>query len=484
MATLSLSMIVLNVEEYIENCLNSVVPHVNEIVIVDTGSTDRSKETILRLCPQAKIFDFNHRTHPHAFTLDAPESWPSDVIPGPFSQRPFLSDFAAARQFGLEKCTSDYVLWLDSDDVLEHGEKLPQIVSEMERNNEDALLFGYDYSHDGRGNSTCRLFRERIVKRSSNPQWRQPVHEVINPIGRARVTEDLNVRHRRQEIRTQTNVHHRNLKILLKWWHEHKNDTENLDPRMLFYLGMEERFLWPDKAIETFKLYCSKSGWDEERALAHMLSGHLHEQKGRLPEAITSYAQASLEAFWNPDPLFGAARIAYFKKDWAKCIEWTERGFEIHEKEQKRKSVLMVDPLDRTYRPYIYYSVALMETGNYEKALQACQSGLKVNPNDVHLRGNLDVCQRHLEQSKPIDMRIAFNRDEPLDSPSLNVPSDVLAAFAIQMWKKNLEAGKPEKALQLLNSIPEEIAQHPKVKNATTFTMSNRECSVFLPVQN
>lgn len=44
MITISLCMIVKNEEQSIENCLNSIYDVVDEIIIVDTGSTDHTKE--------------------------------------------------------------------------------------------------------------------------------------------------------------------------------------------------------------------------------------------------------------------------------------------------------------------------------------------------------------------------------------------------------------------------------------------------------
>lgn len=84
---LSLAMIVKNEEEKLARCLDSVKNYVDEIVIVDTGSTDRTKEIALSF--GAKIYDFE-----------------------------WCKDFSKARNFSIEKTTGDYVLVLDADNVL------------------------------------------------------------------------------------------------------------------------------------------------------------------------------------------------------------------------------------------------------------------------------------------------------------------------------------------------------------------------------
>ena len=56
MPTLSLCMIVKNEERFLEQCLNSVKGLVDEIIVVDTGSTDNTKQIAQKFTD--KIFNF------------------------------------------------------------------------------------------------------------------------------------------------------------------------------------------------------------------------------------------------------------------------------------------------------------------------------------------------------------------------------------------------------------------------------------------
>ncbi|RCK72782.1 MAG: Glycosyl transferase, group 2 family protein [Anaerolineae bacterium] len=85
---LSLCMIVKNEEANLPHCLDSVKDVVDEIIIVDTGSTDRTKE--IALSYGAKLYDFE-----------------------------WIDDFSAARNFSLEKATGEWILVLDADEKLE-----------------------------------------------------------------------------------------------------------------------------------------------------------------------------------------------------------------------------------------------------------------------------------------------------------------------------------------------------------------------------
>ena len=80
-------MIVRDEEKYIEQCLQKLKPLGYEIIVVDTGSVDRTKEIASVFTD--KIYEF---------------TW--------------VNDFAAARNFSIEKATNDYVLIVDSDEML------------------------------------------------------------------------------------------------------------------------------------------------------------------------------------------------------------------------------------------------------------------------------------------------------------------------------------------------------------------------------
>jgi glycosyltransferase involved in cell wall biosynthesis len=84
---LSLCMIVKNEEQHLTRCLLSVKPAVDEMIVVDTGSTDSTKDIARAF--GAKVFDF-----------------------------PWTNDFSEARNFSLSKAFGDWILVLDADEVI------------------------------------------------------------------------------------------------------------------------------------------------------------------------------------------------------------------------------------------------------------------------------------------------------------------------------------------------------------------------------
>lgn len=85
MKTLALCMIVKNEEEMLGGCLESIKDWVDEMIVVDTGSTDNTKQ--IAIDHGAKVFDFE-----------------------------WINDFAAARNFSKAQTQCDYVIALDADE--------------------------------------------------------------------------------------------------------------------------------------------------------------------------------------------------------------------------------------------------------------------------------------------------------------------------------------------------------------------------------
>ena len=100
--TISLCMITKNEDLFLEQCLNSVKNLVDEIIIVDTGSTDRTKEISRKFTDN--VFDFE-----------------------------WCDDFSAARNESLKHATGDWILVLDADETI--SEKDHHTIKEFIDNN-------------------------------------------------------------------------------------------------------------------------------------------------------------------------------------------------------------------------------------------------------------------------------------------------------------------------------------------------------------
>lgn len=179
--TISLCMIVKNEEALLARCLESVQKAVDEIIIVDTGSTDATKEIALQFT--SHVLDFQ-----------------------------WCDDFSAARNFSFSQASCDYILWLDADDILKEEDKnaLIALKSTLE-DSIDAVLMRYDLGFDEDGSVAFSCWRERLLKRSKGYRWEEPVHEGI-PLWGKIVKADIAVTHAKPQSSPST----RNLDIYRK----------------------------------------------------------------------------------------------------------------------------------------------------------------------------------------------------------------------------------------------------------------------------
>ncbi|EGW36168.1 glycosyltransferase family 2 protein [Desulfosporosinus sp. OT] len=224
---ISLCMIVRNEENTIARCLNSVKGIPDEIVIVDTGSSDRTKEIVKGFTD--KIFDF---------------TW--------------IDDFAAARNFAFSEATEDYILWLDADDIVADTDR--EKFLKLKKNIDpliDVVNMPYLLAFDQFGAVTFSLKRNRLVKRSKNFQWIGAVHEYLEVYGHV-LNSDICITHKEMG----GNDSCRNLKI----YEKRKARGESFSPRDLFYYANEllDHQLY-DQAIKSYQEFLKTGqGWVED----------------------------------------------------------------------------------------------------------------------------------------------------------------------------------------------------------------------------
>ena len=228
MITISLCMIVKNEEAVLEHCLKSTKGIFDEIIIVDTGSTDNTLKIACKFTK--KIFHFD-----------------------------WVDDFSKARNYAFSFASSQYIMWLDADDVIleEDRKKILQLKKKLSTAY-DIITMKYNVGFDEKGNTTFYSTRERIFKREKNYKWVDPVHEYIPMVGNVLQVTDIAITHRSNKV-----VHSdRNLKIYEKIL---KRDGE-LSPRSQYYYARElkDHSKWQD-SVEWFKKFLDEGkGWKED----------------------------------------------------------------------------------------------------------------------------------------------------------------------------------------------------------------------------
>lgn len=203
--TLALALIAKNEAHNIRHLAKSIEGCFDEVHLTDTGSTDDTVKIATELGWKV-----------HHFT--------------------WINDFAAARNASFEPVKTDYIMWMDLDDVLGNPGAF-----KLWRDNAMALsdywLATYHYASDAKGTPVCSFARERVVKRSLGLSWNYFVHEGIKPISpfgmqiRPNYISTWNVVHRRgpQDMAADKS---RNLNLF-------KDRQDKLDSRMWYYYGKE-----------------------------------------------------------------------------------------------------------------------------------------------------------------------------------------------------------------------------------------------------
>lgn len=220
--SISLALIAKNEEKNINRLLDSVEGCFDEIILVDTGSTDKTVEIARARGCQVHLFDW-------------------------------VNDFSKARNYAFSKCSKDYIAWLDLDDVLSNKEGFIQW-KKSAMQFADYFLATYHYALNEKNEPVCSFVRERVFRRGVNPQWRYPIHEgvVLQPgwVPDRVPSTVWTVNHLRSADDIAADKS-RNITI----FETLKTSGENWDGRMQFYYGKElYEAQRPYEAFAEFKL--------------------------------------------------------------------------------------------------------------------------------------------------------------------------------------------------------------------------------------
>lgn len=146
MSKISLALITKDEQENIQVCLNSIGNLVDEIVVVDTGSTDRTLE-ILEKQPCVNLYQFK-----------------------------WTNDFSEARNYAINHCTGDYILVLDADEYVTFG-KRSELEKIMKQNHIGRMKIVSKFKKDGQvfeaSSFISRFFPKEI-------RFTGAIHEQLN----------------------------------------------------------------------------------------------------------------------------------------------------------------------------------------------------------------------------------------------------------------------------------------------------------------
>lgn len=342
MISISLCMIVKNEEQVLERCLKSAKDIVDEIIIVDTGSTDKTKDIAKKYTDQ--IYNFK-----------------------------WIDDFSKARNYSFSKATKEYILWLDADDVILEKDRKEFI--KLKNNfdkNIDVVMMKYNISYDEELKPTFSYNRERLIKNNIKYKWVGEVHEVIVPSGNI-FYSNIAISHKKEK----KEYTKRNLNIFLKMLKEGKK----LDARQQFYYARELYYhgMYKDAILEFKKFFNKKDAWLENKISAcielYNCYMALNDEKNSLKALIRSFEFDLPRA----NVCCNIAKHFYLKNNYNTAIFW----YELATKLIPNINSGAFEQLEYyDYVPYLGLCVCYDKLKNYNLANEYNEKVGKIRPKD------------------------------------------------------------------------------------------------------
>ncbi|MDR2558813.1 MAG: glycosyltransferase [Oscillospiraceae bacterium] len=216
--TLSISMILKNEEKMLTACLEGIKPLLDavpsELVIIDTGSTDRTIEIAKQYTD--KVFHFD-----------------------------WINDFGAARNFGLEKCTGQWFMFLDADD---HFQDIADLIKFF---SDEKIHKNYNVGYYITRNFTTMAFDEyfsfrvqRIARRTKDLRFVGSIHEYFVGFYNPAYYSDSYALHYGYAFESKEKLKaksERNLVLLEKELEKEPDDLRNLGQAIACMIDMNDK---------------------------------------------------------------------------------------------------------------------------------------------------------------------------------------------------------------------------------------------------
>lgn len=287
---LSAVLIVKNEQEILSKCLDTL-KGIDEIIITDTGSKDKTKEIASKYTD--KIYDF-----------------------------PWVDSFCKARNFSNSKATGEWILTIDADEeLLTPIETIKDFLSKTDK---EVLNINVT---DGQGNTHKA---PRLFKNQKDIFWRGDIHESLSRIGQ----EDVPITIQYGYSPSHKIDPDRNLRILKKSLKTNPSLT-----RERYYLAREYFYIkdW-EKAIKELDVYLKLATWLPEKNDAWLMRARCLAGLGRYNEACDSAWEAiKYNANFREALLFIADHMDSVNKQvWKKFAQQADNRDVLFVREYKR----------------------------------------------------------------------------------------------------------------------------------------------------
>lgn len=342
-------------------------------------------------------------------------------------------DFAEARNANFKQVTHDFthILWLDTDDTIDHPQKIVKVCESS--SNYDSVYADYLYDTDEEGNPVTVHMVARLLKNNGSHVWKGMIHETLietRSVSQG-MTKDFTVIHHADEKRKDESLQ-RNARILEK---QLELEEKNPDPRTFYYLASTYIDLGrTEEAKAWMETYLDISGWDQERGAARTKLGTIYLQEGNRSEAKKNFMLAIGEDPDNPEPRIEMGSLELESQSYHKARRWLESV----EAMEKSMTTLERNPMGYTFRTYILLADVYLGMGGkwLEKSLEYAKKAAK------YKKKNKDV-------KKYVKMIENVVNDKKLTTSVVDL---------VRALKKNKEG---DKIKLLAKAVPKQLEDNP-----------------------
>jgi tetratricopeptide (TPR) repeat protein len=381
--SLGIALIVRNEAANMRRLLPILKPHFDQIVVVDTNSTDDTGPIAQELGADVYYYEGPYTTISYIDPTD-----PKRERKISFEN---VASFGDARAFAFSKLKTEWQAWCDADDEWVGLEFIRPILEEIAAKNAPInaiwTLYDYDQVEIGKNLQTIAVHRrERFVRAGTGWHWVRPVHEHMITDTPVSIPDDhIRVVHRRDRSKDYGR-NERNIHILRRSLRENPKDARSwFDLATQYY---NSRRL--GRALACFRIFLKFADNDIEAYQAWHHAADCWRMMGQFDKAEICDKQALLMHTDWADAHYGLAENAFARGDFARCLSHVRMGAHC----QKPNDFLVLNPLDYEWAPKVLEQRALSAQGHIPEALALVERILEIVPNDPEALAAKDTYER------------------------------------------------------------------------------------------
>ena len=348
-----------NEEKFVKRWVNSM-QEADQIIVLDTGSTDKTVELLKDLGVTVKS---------------------KEIIP-------FRFDIARNESLDLVPKDTDICVCTDLDEVFLKGWR--NSLEEVWQDDTTRLAYNYNWSLDKDNKPIINFYTEKIHTRNDYV-WTHPVHEVLTYIGNDKenkLTTDLITLNHYPDITKSRSSYLPLLELAVK--------EDETDDRNMHYLGREYMYHNEyNKAIDTLIKHLSleKATWRDERAASMRFIARCYTGLNRYKEAKMWYKEAIKEAPYLRDAFVELAILESSLSNYKEVEKYCLEALKI----KTHQKTYINEPFSFDHTIYDLLAISYYYQGEYEKSLENINKALEISPNNERLKSNKLIIEKARE---------------------------------------------------------------------------------------